>query len=178
MAKILILSKGLFLILFTSRVFGQQFVPLPAGNCSVYAADTFHHRLDSFQTPVGNLIYHTYYLSDSGLYFQLAFVDYPEETIHSDSLELLNSFFDEYILAQVERLKGTKRYESIIQQFEFPGRYWKIDFGADQFVRTKSFVAGRRLYTLQVTGLRKKDNDKKIQRFFDSFRFINPSKIE
>lgn len=155
----------------------QKFTPLIECNCSVSIPGHFKSYVDTFPTDIGNLIYHTYTLTDTTLNYQLSFLDYPEGSVHSDSTDLLKDFFSSTIDASTESVKGTKKYQTEINQFEYPGFLWKIEFGENQFMKTKAFVAGNRFYTMQVFGNEKYDTSNMDLKFFDSFRFLDPKKI-
>ena len=116
-------------------------------------------------------------IRDTILNYQLSFLDYPEGSVHSDSTDLLRELFASTIDASVESVKGIKKYQTEINQFEYPGYLWKIEFGENQIMKTKAFVAGNRFYTMQVFGDRKYDKTNVDLQFFDSFRFIDPNKI-
>lgn len=137
----------------------------------------FKSYIDTFATDIGKLIYHTHTLTDTLLNYQLSFLDYPEGSVHSDSIDLLKDFFSSTIDASVESVKGVKKYQAEIRQFEYPGYLWKIEFGKNQFMKSKAFVAGTRFYTLQVFGNQKHDTSNLDIVFFDSFRFLDPNKI-
>jgi hypothetical protein len=176
-----VLSIFVFIIiisLFNHSLKAQSHTVLPECNCSIIIPGTFKKYNDTFPTDLGKLIYHTYTMTDTTLNFQLSYIDYPEGSVHSDSSELLNDFFASTIDASVESVKGEKKYETDIQQFEYPGYFWKIYFGDNKFISTKSFVAGNRLYTLQVFGDRKQDKNAGLVRYFDSFRFVDLKKIK
>ena len=178
--KAKILSYFLLIVLFFIQAFplpAQKFTSLPDCNCSVRIPGNFKSYIDTFTTDIGKLIYHTYTLTDSVLNYQLSFLDYPEGSVHSDSTDLLIDFFSSTIEASVESVKGVKKYQAEIKQFEYPGYLWKIEFGRNQFMKSKAFVAGSRFYTLQVFGDQKYDKSNMDIVFFDSFRFLNPNLI-
>lgn len=178
--KTKVLSKFVFVSifsLFSFYVTAQSHTTLPECNCSVIIPGTFKKYIDTFPTDIGKLIYHTYTHTDTALNFQLSYIDYPEGAVHSDSTELLKDFFASTIDASVESVKGEKKYETEINLFEYPGYFWKIYFGENKFISTKSFLAGSRLYTLQVFGDRKFDKHVGLVRYFDSFRFVDLKRI-
>ena len=157
--------------------YGQKYTALIECNCSVIIPGQFRHYIDTFSTEMGSLVYYTYTFTDTILNYQLSFLDYPEGSVHSDSTDLLRELFASTIDASLESVKGIKKYQTEINQFEYPGYLWKIEFGENQFIKTKAFVAGNRFYTMQVFGDRKYDNTNVDLKFFDSFRFIDPNKI-
>ncbi len=157
---------------------GQNKVTIPEGNCQLVIPGLFKSYLDTFETEIGPLVYHTYLMQDTSLSYQFTFCDYPYETMHSDSIGLLNEFFESTIDESVLSIKGTKKYESEISQFGYPGWFWRIDFGQNKFIKTKAFIAGRRFYTMQVFGHKSWDDQKKTFQFMDSFQFLNLQKVK
>ena len=60
-------------------------------------------KVDSIQTEVGKLAYHTHLYQPTdvktgeNLIYMVSYVDYPEHSIHSDSTEILDEFFENTI---------------------------------------------------------------------------------
>lgn len=142
-------------------------------NCIVLAPKKFKSYADTIHSVLGPLINYTYLAKDSVLSYRLSFVEYPEGSMHSDSIGLLAEFFRTTIDESVLKLKGNKKYESEIHQFGYPGWFWKIIYGKNKFIKTKAFMAGRRFYSMQVMGDIVYDQDKWTFPFFDSFQFID-----
>ncbi|MEP7267093.1 MAG: hypothetical protein ABI844_05655, partial [Saprospiraceae bacterium] len=177
-----VLSKFIFIafgIIYFGNTCAQNIASIPDCNCSVNIPGKFRYYIDTFETEIGKLIYHTYTLTDSSkLNYQLTYLDYPDGSVHSDSSEFLVDFFRSTIDASVESVKGEKKYESEIHQFGYPGYFWKTVFGNDQFIKTKAFVAGNRFYTMQIFGENSMDKDKLEFYFFDSFKFLDLKRVK
>ena len=148
------------------------------GNFKISAPGEMTHRQISKDTPVGELTYHSMFYeavddADNVLYL-ISWVDYPEGSLHSDSLELVRSFLDATVETAVLNLDGELMYQSDEQVAGFPGRYWRIDYNkGTAVIKTKAFVAGRRFYSLQVASKRSKNLNRSVDLFFDSFRLLS-----
>ncbi|MEP7321097.1 MAG: hypothetical protein ABI761_04220 [Saprospiraceae bacterium] len=175
------MPKYLFILLvlgLSTKMKGQHKTRIEDCNCIVSIPGTFKMYVDTIETAIGKMVNHTFVDKDSILNYQLFFVDYPEGTMHSDSILLMEDFFTSTIDESVLKVNGTKKYESEINQFGYPGWFWKINFGRNKFIKTKSFMAGRRFYTMQVIGNLNYDLDKLTFPFFDSFQFIDLKKVK
>lgn len=155
----------------------QHKVALDPANCIVSIPGKMELYTDTIPTDIGQMVYYTYICKDSVLQYQLSYCQYPEGSLDSDSTDLLREFFSTTISASVEKLQGVQRYASEIVQFGFPGWFWRIDYGHSKFSKTKSFVAGRHFYKLQVSGSAKNDQDPSANLFFDSFQFLDLKRV-
>ncbi len=135
-------------------------------------------KVDTLETAVGELAYHTFYLQSADdhqgvLLFMLSYCDYPPGGMHSDSLALLPDFFSTTIDASAESVKGEVLYQDSISMGDFPGRFWRTDYleGAAT-IKTKAFLVGSRFYTLQA--FMKKDYvlTPESDTFLNSFRLL------
>ncbi len=171
------------LILLTAEtVLSQEdpkniFIHVP-GNFQMWFPLQIKTYKDTIKTEIGDLIYNTFVHKDSTLIYQLSYCEYPEGGMHSDSTDLIEEFFQAAIDESVLQVKGQKQYQSVIGQFGYPGYLWKTTFGDNKFIRTKAFMAGKKYYSMQVIGLKKWDDDKKAFHFFDSFKFLDLSKVK
>ena len=148
------------------------------GNLKVSAPGEMKHRHIGKKTPVGELTYHSLFYeagaeADNVLYM-ISWVDYPAGSIHSDSLELVNSFLDATVETAVLNVDGELMYQTEVEVEGFPGRYWRIDYNSGTAViKTKAFVAGRRYYSLQVASRKSKNLNRSVDQFFDSFKLLS-----
>ena len=112
--------------------------------------------MDSIDTEIGTLAYHTFYYQEDektadNLFYMLSYCDYPEETVHSDSSALLIPFFDATIDAAVLSVDGELIYQDYIKKDDYPGMFWRIEYLENQAViKTKAYVVANRFYSLQV----------------------------
>ncbi|MCB0550460.1 MAG: hypothetical protein KDD19_23020 [Phaeodactylibacter sp.] len=149
------------------------------GRFQVMAPGAFQQKVDSIETPVGKLAYHVFFYqpaaadSADNLIYMLSYCDYPPLTVHSDSTELLNDFFQATIESAVESVKGELAYSSERPFFNYPGRIWRIDYiNGEAVIKTRALVAGNRYYALQTATVKGRSMNTASDRFMDSFRLL------
>lgn len=173
---------GLFSLFLTSTSLWSQphweeFIDVD-GRFSVRSPAALTAASDTVETAVGTLVYHTFYYQapvqkEENYFFMVSYCDYPEHSLHSDSLELLEEFFEATIESAVQAVKGILRYQTEVNLMEFPGRFWRIDFLNEQaVVKTKAFVVRSRYYAVQAISPREKSYNNPANRFLDSFRVL------
>lgn len=135
----------------------------------------WQHAIDSVGTAVGALAYHTFFLkppvdtADNEIYM-LSYVEYPEGSLHHDSIELVTELLDATLSTAVERMKGEVLFSTEKPLGDYPGRYWRIDYlNGQASVRTHALVINNRYYALQTISRSRKGINKSSDRFFDSF---------
>lgn len=148
------------------------------GRFSILSPGEMKQKVDSIQTPIGTLAYHTYFFqteqkdADNVLYM-LSYCDYPAGAIHSDSTELLKEFFDATIESAVDAVKGELRYERNAKYKDYPGKIWRIDYlDGNALIKTKAFVINSRYYTLQTITTKNRSLNLSSDKFLDSFKLI------
>lgn len=134
-------------------------------------------QVDTITTEIGELYYHTlFYQADetaANQVYMLSYCDYPQGSLHSDSTELVIDFFKETIEEAYFSINGELRYLSEEPYFEYPARFWRIDYLQGQAViKTKAIVAGNRYYAIQVAAPKVRHINPDSERFFDSFRLL------
>ncbi len=151
------------------------------GRFRVLAPGPMQHRVDSLETPVGKLAHHTFFYQPpkteestaDNLLYLLTYCDYPENTVHSDSAELLEEFFAVTIEEAVKSVKGELAYASPQDYFGYPGRVWRIDYIKGQAViKSRAVVVGSRYYSLQTAMARERSLNPSANRFLDSLRLL------
>ncbi len=145
------------------------------GRFQIKLPANWQHTIDSVDTAVGTLAYHTFFLqppvdtADNEVYM-LSYVDYPAGSLHHDSSELVTELLDATLATAVERMKGEVLFSTEKPLGHYPGRYWRIDYLQGQAsVRTHALVAYNRYYALQTISRSGKGINKSSDRFFDSF---------
>ncbi|MEM9990820.1 MAG: hypothetical protein AAF738_03595, partial [Bacteroidota bacterium] len=127
------------------------------GKFQVRTPVPMQQHADTTATPVGELIYHTYVAQDEEQQiYMLTYCDYPEGSLHSDSTDLVNDFFDATIASAAESVQGKVLYiHKDKLQKQHHGKRWRIDYldGA-AIIRTRAFVVGQRYYSVQVVSRR------------------------
>ncbi|MFN7119529.1 MAG: hypothetical protein ACK4TA_22225 [Saprospiraceae bacterium] len=148
------------------------------GKFSVLVPGEFTENVDSIETAIGMLAYHTFFHqtkesnADNVLYM-LSYVDYPAGAIHSDSTELLQEFFTETVDAAVKAVKGELLYANNWKYKNYPGKVWRIDYlDGKAVIKTKAFVAKQRYYVLQAIAKKEYSMNFSADKFLDSFQLI------
>lgn len=148
------------------------------GKFEVQVPGVFIEKADSLATPLGDLVYHTAFFQQEkpnadNLFYMVSYCDYPEGSIHSDSLELLSDFFATTMESAAGSVMGRLVYADPIQMDQFPGWQWRIDYLEDQVViKTRAFVVKRRYYAIQTIMYKNKNLNRSASRFFESFRLL------
>ena len=111
---------------------------------------------------------------DDNLVYMVNYTEYPDTLISSEKIDILDNFFRNSIDGAVRNVHGKLLSEKIIKINEYPGREIKIDFKDGMAViRIRLYLVKNKLYMLQTITETKKDFNKSINRFMDSFELIN-----
>lgn len=144
------------------------------GGFEILIPAPWQHRIDTIATDIGDMAYHTYYLNTptdtaDNVFYMLSYVDYPEGSVHEDSLELVKELLDASQEEAVARMKGEIRFTTDKQIDFHAGRYWRIDYlDGTASIRTQAFVAGSRYYAMQTVSKTRQGVNESTQKFFDS----------
>lgn len=134
-------------------------------------------RTDTVKTAIGELVYHIFLVqkdkkSDNVMYM-LSYCDYPEGTIHSDSTDLLQDFFEATMDQATKSVNGELTYYDFTWYEDYPGYLWRIDYlDGKALIKTKAFLVNRRYYAIQTVTVRPKSLNLSTDRFMDSFKVI------
>ncbi len=149
------------------------------GRFRVLAPGPMEHKVDSVETPIGKLAYHTFFYqspeadSAENYFYMLSYCDYPEGALHADSTELLDEFFDATIESAVESVRGELIYSSERDHRNNPGRIWRIDYlNGQAVIKTWAVFADNRYYALQAVTVKGRSLNRAMDRFLDSFRLL------
>lgn len=136
-------------------------------------------QIISIPTDLGRIDFHTLETEiplDSGYTVMgaVSFCEYPEGSIHSDSISLHADFFTTTIQQSVVRLKGLLVYEDEYFLGHYPGRIWRIHYNdAAAVMKSRAFLIDNRLYVIQVASLKENSLHPNIDLFLNSFRSLN-----
>ncbi len=140
-------------------------------------------KVEISDTPIGELSYHIFVhqpendLDSDNFLYMISYCDYPEGTVHSDSTDLLNEFFDATVETSVSSVRGELFYASDIKIGDYPGKIWRVNYGNNKAaIKTKAYVVGNRYYAIQTVTFREKSLNSSIDKFLDSFKIILPEK--
>ena len=146
--------------------------------CQLSAPGPLTEKVDSVETGIGKIGYHTFYYQSPGdgpenYFYMLSYCDYPEGTIHSDSTELLEEFFETTMETAALSVDGDLIFSNAITIKDYPGRFWRINYFNDQIIiRTKAYVVENRYYALQTVMHKDRSLNPASDRFLDSFKLF------
>ena len=110
---------------------------------------------------------------DPNIAYMVGYIDYPERTIHSDSIRLLKNFFNSSRDGAINNVQGKLLSETIINLSGYPGREVRVDFkNGLALIRYRYFLVRNRLYMLQVITLTENNFNASINKFLDSFNLL------
>jgi hypothetical protein len=154
---------------------GWQEFSSEQGHFRVMVPGPMEQKEHILTTDVGDLLYTTYLhqpetKDPDNIYYSISYVDYPENSIHSDSTEFLENFFHHTIDASVKAVMGELRYVDVLKINGYPGRLYRVDYKeGSATIKTRIYMVGSRFYQVQVVMQRSKSLNKAQDKFFDSF---------
>ena len=149
------------------------------GKFQILSPGEMVEKINPIKTEVGEMKYITYiHQSESkaadNLVYMISYCDYPENSIHSDSTDLVNEFFETTVSTAVESVHGELQYSTEINLGDYPGRLWRINYNeGNALIKTKSFLVGRRYYSVQAITLKDRSMNLSMDKFLDSFSLIS-----
>ncbi|MBX2871614.1 MAG: hypothetical protein KTR30_05930 [Saprospiraceae bacterium] len=135
-------------------------------------------KADTVKTPLGALVYHTFYFhtndkKQENYVYMLSYCDYPELTVHSDSLDLLQDFFHTTIETAVSSVRGELMYSTDTDLDDYPAKLWRIDYlNGRGIIKTKAVVVDNRYYAVQTVTQKGRAINQSSDAFLDSFRLL------
>lgn len=148
------------------------------GKFRVLAPAEMTEKIDSIETSLGKIAYHTFFHQSENkeaenLFYMVSFCEYPEGSIHSDSTDLLSEFFETTIQSATESVDGSLIYTTEINLDNYPGKFWRIEYFKGQVViKTKAFIVENRYYALQTIAMKDKSLNPLSEQFFNSFKLL------
>ncbi|HMQ46901.1 MAG TPA: hypothetical protein PKA00_05370 [Saprospiraceae bacterium] len=149
-----------------------------AGRFQVYAPDRMEEKLDTIETAVGQLVYHTFFYQPTdqqadNLLYLISYCDYPEGAMHSDSVDLVESFFLITLETARESLGGELIYSDESNYLDYPGKFWRIDYlQGEAVMKTRAFLIGSRYYCLQTATVKARSLNRSSDHFLNSFKWL------
>ena len=130
--NLILLSVGFLCLNFTFQNW-QEYKSFE-GKFRVLVPAEMNAKVDSIETEVGKLAYHTHLYQPEdvkvaeNLIYMVSYVDYPELSIHSDSINLIEDFFDNTVESAAEAVMGNLIYAAETTLNDYPGRLWRIEY--------------------------------------------------
>lgn len=175
MRKILI---PLFIFLLSATSYGQSpwqpFIAIDAG-FRVQSPVELKYQVDSIETGIGLVIQQTYFgeSPENKLVFIIQCYDYPYNTVHSDSIDLHEEFFDATLEEAIASVDGELKYSGQLDLSGFPGRRWRIDYlNGQASLKTQALLVRNRFYTLQIASPADMEYSTIAATFLDSFQLL------
>ncbi len=148
------------------------------GRFAVHVPAEWIESVDTITTEVGALAFHTFFLqtpsdtADNVLYM-LSYVDYPEGSLHHDSTELVQEFFEASQEEAILAVEGELLFTTEQEKDGYPGRFWRIDYlDGDASIRTQVYVVNERFYQIQTIARKGRGINDSTDRFFSSLAFF------
>lgn len=151
----------------------SEFLSLEGG-FKVLSPVALRERADTIPTALGNLVYHTFHCKESAdMVYMVSYCDYPDYTIHEDSVDMLKEFFQVTMEQAAFSVEGEVAYQEDRYVLGYPGKVWRINSPkAKSVIRTRAFVAGSRYYAVQTVMMKGQSLNPSSERFLDSFRLL------
>ncbi|GJM32482.1 MAG: hypothetical protein DHS20C18_14830 [Saprospiraceae bacterium] len=149
------------------------------GKFRLLVPGTVQLKTDSITTEIGNLAYHTFVYQPEektadNLLYLLSYCDYPINTVHSDSTELVSEFFDATVETAVTSVHGVLLYNDELFLKKYPGRIWRIDYlDGKAVIKNRAFLVNSRFYSLRTISLKEKNLNPSSDQFFESFHILD-----
>lgn len=149
------------------------------GNFTIFVPGDMQEKIQTVETDLGTLEYHQFFYQSTeenpeNYIYMVNYVDYPLGSLSSDSLELVNTFFEATKEEAVASVEGELRYADPISLYDFPGQIWRIDYNDGQAIlKSKSFVVNNRFYSIQVATSKAMRFNDKMNQYLDSFKLLN-----
>lgn len=149
---------------------------IPDCRCTSIMPESATKREMETQTEVGKLTFVSWTSTDStdrsGQIYFLSWVDYPAETFHPDSTEVLISFLNETLDSHRQQVNGKLVYTSQQTFAGHPGLLFRLNLPEkNNFVKGRMIVKGNRFYLWQVFAPEKKYVARKMDAFLDQLEF-------
>ncbi|WP_143473284.1 hypothetical protein [Flavilitoribacter nigricans] len=150
-----------------------------AGRFQVSAPGYMVEKTDTLETKLGQQVNHTFFYQSpdkksDNLFYMVSYVDYPEGTMHMDSVDLLGEFFEASAEEAAFSITGDLVYSNPRDWNGYPGQVWRVDYLKGQaIIKTRAFLVENRYYTIQTIMLRDNSLNPSTQKFFDSFYLLD-----
>lgn len=147
------------------------------GKFEVQAPGIFMEQIDTIETEVGNVAYHTlFFQADADAanqVYMLNYCDYPEGAMHSDSTALVEDFFKATMAEAKFSINGELMYQNTEQFMGYPACFWRIDYlNGKAVIKTKAILVKSRYYSIQVVAAKARHINPDSERFLSSFRLL------
>ena len=150
------------------------------GRFRVMVPGSMVEKVDSIDTDIGTLAYHNFYYQEENdeesdnLLYMVSFVDYPEGSIHSDSTDLLEEFFEATIETSAFSVDGEVMYSGETYLDNYPGKVYRVDYlDGKAVIKTRAFLVENRFYSIQTITYRSRSLNTATDRFLNSLQLTH-----
>ena len=164
-------------LLFTSFRLLNDWILYQTKHCSIYFPSKPSFETEDMNSAVGKLKIDMYMyevpdsVADDNHLYALYETEYPENSISSDRKEKQDDFFRGAIDGSAKNVNGKILSEKKIELEGYPGHEVRIDFKDGlAVIRMRYYLVKNRLFMLQIFTETKKEQNKSIDRFMDSFK--------
>ncbi len=177
------MMQNLGILLFISFIFGTSFQSWEEfqsyeGRFKVLVPGKMQRNERIIHTDIGAIKYVTHYYQNvesevENNVYMVSYCDYPNHSIHSDSTDLIEMFFENTLESAAKSLSGEVRYVDKMNYKDYPGRFWRIDYrNGTATMKTRAFLIKNRFYTVQTAMERGKSLNDAADKFMDSFAVL------
>lgn len=151
------------------------------GRFRVIAPGHMLEKVDTIKTKLGEQVYHTFFYQSpnkrsDNLFYMVSYCDYPAGSIHSDSTEYLDEFFEVSAEEAAFSITGDLIYSQARTWNGYPGRVWRVDYlQGEAIIKTRAFLVENRYYTIQTIMLKANSLNPSTDEFFNSFYLLDGS---
>jgi len=145
----------------------------------IRAPGIFLEKYESINTDIGYMDVLTYYHQPedeaaSNYLYLINYIEYPEGSLHHDSLVIVDELFkkskDEFVLS----IGGKSIYESLIDDGQYPIYLFRSEYNEGfNIVKSKMIVYEHRFYFLQVFTTKPNSLNKEMDHFLESFTILD-----
>lgn len=145
----------------------------------IRAPGVFLEKYESIDTDIGNMDILTYYHQPenenaANYLYLINYIEYPEGSIHHDSLTVVEELFKKSKEEFVISISGKSIYESNIDSGEYPTYLFRSEYNEGfNIVKSKMIVFEHRFYFLQVYTTKPHSLNKEMDHFLESFTILD-----
>ena len=179
-----------YALLFALLTFSSAFTFIKKGDWFLLKAEEYGYQIEFpkepkenpqiIQSAIGELKLNIFLYDastdnqkDENLVYLVNFTTYPDSLVNSDDTAKLSGFYRGSIDGAVNNVQGKLLSEKEIELGKFSGREVKIDFQQGRaIINMRIFLIHNNMYMVQTITETKKDNNKAMKRFFDSFQLL------
>lgn len=150
------------------------------GNFSVLVPGVLEEKISLFSTKIGQIEGHTHFFYDKNegadnTFYLVKWWDFPSNSMHSDSTELLADFWKTTLEGEAENLGGKIIWQTDASfDTRWPGQSARIDYRKGEAVaKIRCLLVRNRLFTLETLCPAAHALNPSTDRFFDSFRLLS-----